>query len=47
MIIKVSIIHDDPEKEDEFKAFQDDELTLALGEAVMFLNKKIDKEMVV
>ena len=47
MVIKIEIIHDDPEKESEFKAFEGDELTSAVSEAVLCLLDMQQKEMVV
>ena len=37
MIIKIEVIHDDPEKESEFKAFKGDELTSPEQQAIIFL----------
>ena len=45
MIIKIEIIHDDPEKEAEFKAFKGDELTSPMHDAVAFLQLKQEEEM--
>jgi len=47
MIIKIEIIHDDPEKESDFKAFKGDELTSPLHDAIVFLQEQQQKEMVV
>ena len=47
MIVKIEIIHDDPEKESEFKAFKGDDLTSPIHDAIAFLNKEQQKEMVV
>ena len=47
MIIKIEIIHDDPEKESEFKSFKGDDLTSPIHDAIAFLNEEQQKEMVV
>ncbi len=43
MIIKVEIIHDDPEKENEFKAFECDDFESALHKASAAIDK-LEKE---
>lgn len=47
MIIKIEIIHDEPEKESEFKAFKGDPLTSPTHEAIEYLQEQQQKEMVV
>ena len=47
MIIKIEIIHDDPEKDSEFKAFKGDPLTTSTVEAIKYLQEQQQNEMVV
>lgn len=43
MIIKIEIIHDNPQQESTFIAFRGDELTSPEQQAILFLKEK-DKE---